>query len=185
MSQVIRIPTSVYSRLEQYAEGFDTPANVIEKLLNHFEGLPDKNESQEPESNIQTNNIIRNLSGELINNIKLASIFEENSLVIINKLRNDLINEFPNLCEKVNINSKYFGFSTKDNNDAIYIYLQKNKMRIDINISRDKESDLKEFDIKYKDNFQGQAGWLTGLYIPYDLKHYETIKNLAFEALSY
>lgn len=42
MSQVIRIPSEVYSRLEQHAEGFDTPANVIEKLLNHFEGVDQK-----------------------------------------------------------------------------------------------------------------------------------------------
>ncbi len=38
MSQVIRVPSDVYARLEQHAKGFDTPANVIEKLLNHFEG---------------------------------------------------------------------------------------------------------------------------------------------------
>ncbi len=38
MSQVIRIPSDVYARLEQHAEGFDTPANVIERLLNHYEG---------------------------------------------------------------------------------------------------------------------------------------------------
>ena len=39
MSQVIRIPSHIYSRLEQHARGFDTPANVIEKLLNHYDGL--------------------------------------------------------------------------------------------------------------------------------------------------
>ena len=39
MSQVIRIPSNVYSRLERHAQGFDTPANVIEKLLNHYEGV--------------------------------------------------------------------------------------------------------------------------------------------------
>lgn len=39
MSQVIRVPADIYSRLEQHATGFDTPANVIEKLLNHYEGV--------------------------------------------------------------------------------------------------------------------------------------------------
>ena len=39
MSPVIRIPKDLYSRLEQHAKGFDTPANVIETLLNHFEGV--------------------------------------------------------------------------------------------------------------------------------------------------
>ncbi|MCW7551092.1 hypothetical protein NX722_00125 [Endozoicomonas gorgoniicola] len=42
MSHVIRIPAKIYNRLEQHAQGFDTPANVIEKLLNHYEGLTNK-----------------------------------------------------------------------------------------------------------------------------------------------
>ena len=39
MGNVIRIPSEIYSRLEGHAEGFDTPANVIEKLLDHYEGI--------------------------------------------------------------------------------------------------------------------------------------------------
>ena len=42
MSPVIRIPEVLFSRLEQHAKGFDTPANVIETLLNHFEGIDTK-----------------------------------------------------------------------------------------------------------------------------------------------
>ena len=41
MNHVIKLPPSIYSRLEQHAEGFDTPVNVIEKLLNHYEGVED------------------------------------------------------------------------------------------------------------------------------------------------
>ena len=37
MSQVIKIPTEVYSRLAKFAKGFDTPVNVIERLLYHYE----------------------------------------------------------------------------------------------------------------------------------------------------
>jgi hypothetical protein len=37
MSQVIRIPSDIYKRLEAYAVGFDTPAGVIERLLNFYE----------------------------------------------------------------------------------------------------------------------------------------------------
>ena len=37
MSQVIRIPEALYQRLENHAQGFDTPANVIEKILNFYE----------------------------------------------------------------------------------------------------------------------------------------------------
>ncbi len=42
MSRVIRIPANVYSRIEQHAKGFDTPANVIENLLNYYEGVVDQ-----------------------------------------------------------------------------------------------------------------------------------------------
>jgi hypothetical protein len=37
MSQVIRIPETLYKRLENFAQGFDTPANVIERILNYYE----------------------------------------------------------------------------------------------------------------------------------------------------
>ncbi len=37
MSQVIRIPESLFIRLAAYAVGFDTPANVIEKVLDYYE----------------------------------------------------------------------------------------------------------------------------------------------------
>lgn len=46
MSQVIRLPSNIYKRLEKHAKGFDTPAAVIERLLNHFEGVdPDETSS--------------------------------------------------------------------------------------------------------------------------------------------
>lgn len=39
MSTVIRVPKDLYIRLEKHAQGFDSPANVIEKMLNHYEGV--------------------------------------------------------------------------------------------------------------------------------------------------
>ena len=33
MSQVIRIPDTIYNRLGRQAQGFETPANVIERIL--------------------------------------------------------------------------------------------------------------------------------------------------------
>ena len=39
MSQVIRIPYNLYQRLSSHAKGFDTPANVIEKILDFYEEL--------------------------------------------------------------------------------------------------------------------------------------------------
>ena len=37
MSQVIRIPESLYRRLESHAIGFDTPAAVLERILDFYE----------------------------------------------------------------------------------------------------------------------------------------------------
>ena len=37
MSQVIRITANLYQRLGLYAEGFETPSSVIEKILNFYE----------------------------------------------------------------------------------------------------------------------------------------------------
>lgn len=39
MSHMIRLPNDIYKRLENHAQGFDTPANVIKKLLDHYEGI--------------------------------------------------------------------------------------------------------------------------------------------------
>ncbi len=39
MSPVIRIPGNLHQRLEKHAVGFDTPANVIERLLDIIEGI--------------------------------------------------------------------------------------------------------------------------------------------------
>jgi len=37
MSQVVRIPSSIYERLEKHASGFDTPVNVIKRLIDYYE----------------------------------------------------------------------------------------------------------------------------------------------------
>lgn len=57
MSQVIRIPSKIYKRLGQHANGFDTPANVIERLLNHYEGVDDAVTTNEEETVTSKKNI--------------------------------------------------------------------------------------------------------------------------------
>jgi len=39
MGKVIRISNELYNRLEVHASGFDSPANVIERILDAFEGI--------------------------------------------------------------------------------------------------------------------------------------------------
>ena len=57
MSPVIRISDNLYQRfLEAYASGFDTPANVIETILNKYEGVPFSPQSS---SNLEQNRDIQ------------------------------------------------------------------------------------------------------------------------------
>jgi len=42
MSKVIRVPESLYKQLEALAVGFDTPAGVIERLINFYEENSDR-----------------------------------------------------------------------------------------------------------------------------------------------
>ena len=59
MSQVIRIPANIFSRLEKHAVGFDTPANVIEMLLNNYEGVAhDELNKKTTEEKIMSNKTI-------------------------------------------------------------------------------------------------------------------------------
>jgi hypothetical protein len=46
MSQVIRISVETYNRLAKHNIGFDTPSNVIDKLLNYYEGISNPTEDQ-------------------------------------------------------------------------------------------------------------------------------------------
>jgi hypothetical protein len=39
MPETIKVPSTLYARLAKHARGFDTPANVIEMLLNAYEGV--------------------------------------------------------------------------------------------------------------------------------------------------
>ena len=56
MSQVIRISDDLYERLKTHASGFDTPSNVIETILNAYEGVTphqSTNSNSSPNSNMQ------------------------------------------------------------------------------------------------------------------------------------
>lgn len=52
MSQVIRISNDLYKRLEKHAFGFDTPSNVIETILDIYEGVSSESSVQIPTPDI-------------------------------------------------------------------------------------------------------------------------------------
>ena len=88
---------------------------------------------------------------------------------LITLVREKLQKKIPGITEKFNSNSRYFGYWNGDDKDRIYIYVQKKNIVIDLNIELSCVSELEkeDFVIKPRDNFQGQAGWLTGWQVPH------------------
>ncbi len=55
MSKVIRIPDKLFKRLEAHAEGFSTPASIIEMVLDKYEGVEKKNKTAEKAQHLYAN----------------------------------------------------------------------------------------------------------------------------------
>jgi len=94
------------------------------------------------------------------------------------KIREELLRGVPGLAEKFNKGAApYFGYRRGEANDALYIYIQKKGIVIDLNLPRDFEADLERagFVITHRDNFQGQAGWLTGWHVPHGWERIEEV----------
>lgn len=89
------------------------------------------------------------------------------------------------LKEKLNRNNRCLGYARVGRSDAFYIYVQKKRMLIDVRVSPDRSDELrrKGFEVQYRNNFQGRAGWLTGLLVPHDTASLDVIVDLAVEAL--
>ena len=100
-------------------------------------------------------------------------------------LRKRLAADCPRLREKINRKSRYLGYSN-GGSDAIYVYVRKNDLLIDIRLSADLADDLRRagFEVRPRDNYQGKSGWLTGLIVPHDTDKAGDVAKLAIEALS-
>jgi hypothetical protein len=104
-------------------------------------------------------------------------------------IRNGLEESIPLLAEKFNPTTpglQYFGYKVRNRDaakndfskrsygpDKAYIYIQKKNLRIDLDIDRRKfEQELGKagYEVRYSHNYQGQAGWLTGWYVPHSTK---------------
>ena len=104
---------------------------------------------------------------------------------LLGKLRKRLAAECQTLREKINRNSRYLGYAN-GGSYAIYVYVRKNNLLIDMRLSADLSEDLRRlgFEVKPRDNFQGMAGWLTGLIVPHDTDKLADVASFAVEALS-
>jgi len=87
MSQVVRIPQNLYVRLEKHARGFDSPANVIERILNYYERQQGSESEPEPAQQTTTPlslEMIYYPDGEL--NFKRALLDNKKAYVLLHKI---------------------------------------------------------------------------------------------------
>jgi hypothetical protein len=104
-------------------------------------------------------------------------ILQSYPTTLIKTIRQRLIAEIPNLNEKFNTKSRYFGYYTKDNEDRLYIYVQKEKLVVDLCI----QSNLKDtlvthgFQFRPRDNFQAKHDWLTGWHVQQSTTDVKTV----------
>jgi len=104
---------------------------------------------------------------------------------IVCSIREQLLKKVPGLTEKFNTNSRYFGYWTAtDETDRAYIYVQKSEVRIDLYVGRRFEAQLHRagFEVRYVNNFQGRAGWLTGWRVPHTTTSIKTVLKWLLKA---
>ena len=104
---------------------------------------------------------------------------------LVCSIREQLLKKILGLTEKFNTNSRYFGYWTATGEtDRVYIYVQKKNLRIDLYISTEREADLQkaDFEVRYVNNFQGRAGWLTGWRVPHTTKNIKTVAKWLLKA---
>ncbi len=104
---------------------------------------------------------------------------QDYSMKVLDAIRKGLAKAIPELSEKFNTNSLYFGYNVGEDEDRAYIYVQKENLVIDLHIEPSYVSELEQegFVIKPRDNFQGQAGWLTGWQVPQSAADADCVVN--------
>lgn len=104
---------------------------------------------------------------------------------LVAELRKRLAAELPGLREKINRRSRYLGYANRGS-DAMYVYVRKDDVLIDIRLSADLAEDLKllGFEVRPRDNYQAKSGWLTGLIVSHNTDKLAHIVKLAIDALS-
>jgi len=113
----------------------------------------------------------------LVKDVVWKKSLQDKDIALLCSIRKSLIKKIPGLTEEFNKQSRYFGYWIGDERDNAYIYVQKKGLRIDLNISRKFEKDIRKegFNIKYINNYQGRAGWLTGWKIPHSTQDVDAV----------
>jgi len=101
------------------------------------------------------------------------------------ELRRLLAAKCSGIREKFNPKSRYLGYANGPGSYALYVYVQKKKLVVDVRVSAELQEDLEQsgFQVRPRDNYQAKAGWLTGLIVPHDCKELGVVVDLALAAL--
>lgn len=103
---------------------------------------------------------------------------------LVLELRRRLKAEFRELREKYNPNSRYLGYAV-GRSDALYVYLQKSRLVLDVRVPEDRADELSHRGIQVvpRSNYQARDAWLTGVRVPHDTDEPGAIVQLAVSAL--
>lgn len=115
-------------------------------------------------------------------------------LGLVRRIRKLLLKSVPRLAEKFNPSTpslRYFGYRIKKSKsltdtskrayseDKAYIYVQPEKLVIDLKIEPNFANEIRRtgFEVNLKNNFQGNASWLTGWQVPHITKDVDLVIN--------
>jgi hypothetical protein len=106
-------------------------------------------------------------------------------LELISYIRKRLYESCPDLHEKFNPNSRYFGYARGVHRDGVYIFVRKRHLEIRLKIAVERVDEVRAmgFRVKLDDNFQARAGWITGWLVPHDTEKRDEVVGLLLEAL--
>lgn len=134
---------------------------------------------------VATDNIVIASKGVLLPDEVIANALRGCPVDVVRRLRKELLAACPSLREKLNRNSRYLGYAMGNRSDALYVYVQKKRLLLDIRIPKEREEELRQqgFQIRPRDNYQSKSGWLTGLVVPADMADLSKVTDLALEAV--
>lgn len=121
---------------------------------------------------------------KLFGNRKAASAEKSSAL---RELRETLLHRVPTLKETLNAKSGYITYDGAIS-DRAYVYVQINRLVIDVRRPRQIELVLKKarIEILYRNNYQGRTGWTTGIRLRHDAPTHqiELVANEIIQALT-
>ena len=115
----------------------------------------------------------------------IKAAFARYPLATVLELRAKLKQACPELREKLNSNSRYLAYAVGSGSDRLYVYIMRHGLVLDLRIPKDKAEQVraKGFAVRERDNYQGRAGWLTGVRVAHDTGRLAEVVTLAVDAL--